>query len=591
MSLPLPPRQCMSTGLATNIESLKSELIILADLSGTSVQEFQRLSTAFKTLNIPADKTADILKDINDKVGDFILTGGGEFKDVFEKILTPLGKTRLELAELGPGGILLAVADGLEKIGANGQETTFALEALANDASLLLPLLKNNGEALNDISLQIENKGLLLTDDEVEALRKANVELSKIDTLFSNVFIKSKGVLAEFLFGDDFPETIQGINTEIDTLTAKLRNLQDDDSVFGFDDKEILQTQIRIGDLIAARGKLLSVERKAREESIQAAATEEVGQQRRLAEFEAERKAEEEKRKIRQEAEEQKLTDALTKQAEFESRMQERLERELELEQSSAQTRLDLILKLNDTERQGIEKKRLERLKDLQSDFDRRLILEEDFQKARAEIEKNARTANEKLDEKASKAKELQTEEVIDKVIGLMQSGNQELFRIGQAAALANAVVDTASAISKALGSAPPPISFLLATAASLAGAAQIAAIASASPPSARQQGGQFQPGQRLLVGEQGPEIVEFGAGGRIADARETSRITRDKPLVPEIIIINQTSNEIAEPDVNVDDDQKIVIMIRNTVSSDLEDPNSKVSKSLGRFTSAARQF
>ncbi len=578
-------------GLAANIGSLKSELVILSDLSGTSVQEFQKLSTAFKTLNIPADKTADILKDVNDKVGDFILTGGGEFKVIFDKIIAPLGKTRAELAELGPGGILLAVSEGLEKIGANGKEATFSLEALANDSSLLRPLLKNNGELLKKISLEIENKGLLLTDDEVEALRNANTELSKIASLFSNVFVKAKGVLAEFLFGDDFPETIQGINTEIDTLRAKLKNLQEDDGIFAFDDKEILQAQIRIGDLIAARGRLIAAERKGREESIQALAREETGQRRRLAELEAERKVEEEKREIKREAEEQKLTDALVRQAEFELRMQDRLDRELEIERNSAQSRLDLILKLNDTERQAIEKKRLERLEDLQTDFDRRLILEEDFQKAKAEIEKNARSANEKLDERASKTKEQETEKLIGKITGLMQSGNQELFRIGQAAALANAVVETSSAISKALASAPPPVNFILATAAGAAGAAQIAAIASASPPASRQQGGQFQPGQQLLVGEQGPELIEFGAGGRIADTRETSRLMENNPIVPEIIIINQTSTEIAEPDVTVDQDQKIVIQIRNTVSSDLEDPNSKISKSLGRSTTTARQF
>lgn len=577
--------------LATNIESLKSELVILADLSGVSVQEFQKLSTVFKTLNVPADKTADILKDINDKVGDFILTGGGEFKDIFEKILTPLGKTRAELAELGPGGILLVVAEGLEKIGANGQETTFALEALANDASLLLPLLKNNGEALNDISLEIESKGLLLTDDEVQALRDANTELSKIASLFSNVFVKAKGVLAEFLFGDDFPETIQGINTEIEALRTKIKELQADDGFFEIDDANLIRAQIRIGDLIGARGRLLTVERKAREESIQSAAREETGQRRRLAEFEAERKAEEDKRALKRQVEEQKLTDDLARQAASEIRMQDRVAKEFESERNSAQSRLNLILKLNDTERQAIEKKRLERLEDLQSDFDRRLILEEDFQKAKAEIEKNARSANEKLDEKASKAKEQETEKLIGKITGLMQSGNQELFRIGQAAALANAVVETSSAISKALASAPPPVNFILATAAGAAGAAQIAAIASASPPSSRQQGGQFQPGQQLLVGEQGPELVEFGTGGRIADTRQTSRIMENNHPVPEIIIINQTSNEISEPDVTIDQDQKIVIQIRNTVSSDLEDPNSKISKSLGRSTTTARQF
>lgn len=578
-------------GLAANIDSLKSQLVILADLSGTSVQEFQKLSTAFKTVNVDADKTADILKDVNDKVGDFILTGGGEFKDIFDKVLAPLGKTRAELAELGPGGILLAVAEGLEQIGANGQETTFVLEALANDATLLLPLLKNNGAELRNISLEIENKGLLLTDSEVQALRDANTELSEMASLFANVFTKAKGVLAEFLFGDDFPETIEGVNTEIEALRVKIKELQTGDSFFGIDDKEIIRAQIRIGDLIGARQKLLNIERQAREETEQVSLREETGRQRRADELEAERKVEEEKRELKRETEEQKLTDDLARQAEAEIRAQERLDKELDRERSAAQRRLDLILKLNDTERQAIEKKRADRLKDLQVDYDNRLISEKKFQQARLEIEKNSRIANENLDKRAAEVKAAETEKLIGKITGLMQSGNEELFRIGQAAAFANAVVETASAVSKALASAPPPLSFLLAAAAGAAGAAQVAVIASAPSPSARQQGGQFQAGQQLLIGEQGPELVEFGTGGRIADARETSRITGDKPPMPEIVIINQTSEEISEPDVSIDENERVIILVRNTVSSDLQNSNSRISKSLGRATTTARQF
>jgi len=579
-------------GLAANIDSLKSELIILADLSDTSVQEFQKLSTAFKTVNVDADKTADILKDVNDKVGQFVLSGGGEFKEVFEKVLKPLGRTREELTELGPGGVLLAVAEGMEQLGFDGTEVTAIMEALANDSTKLIPLLENNGAALKEISLEIESKGLLLTDSEVQALRDANTELSKMASLFSNVFTKAKGVLAEFLFGDDFPSTIKGVNTEIEALRVKIKELQTDQGIFNFgDDKDIVRAQIRIGDLIASRQRLLNIERQAREETEKAAFREETGKERRAAEFAAEQKAEEEKRELKRQTEEQKLIDDLARQAEADIRAQERLDRELERERGAAQRRLDLILELNETERQTIERVRAERLEQLEKDFANRLILEKDFQQAKLEIGKKAKTANENLDKIVAKVKEEETQKLIGKITGLMQSGNEELFRIGQAAALANAVVETASAVSKALASAPPPLSFLLAAAAGAAGAGQVAAIVSAPPPSARQQGGQFQAVQRLMVGEQGPELVEFGTGGRITDTRETKQITENRPAVPEIIIINQTSEEISEPDISIDEDQKVIILIRNTVSSDLENSNSKISKSLGRATTAGRQF
>ncbi len=623
--------------LLTNAGSFRSELVRLADLSNTSVPEFQKISSAFKTLNIDMDKTADILKDVNDKVGDFVLTGGGEFKTIFEKVIKPLGKTREELTKLGPEGILLLVAEGLEKIGANGQETTFILEALANDATLLVPLLKNNGEALRGISLAIEGKGLLLTESEVEALRVANKQLSEIEVTVTNIFTKIKGSLAEFIFGQRFVEDIEEARAEIVELEAELVKLRSED--FFIDDKAILAATLRIGELNIAIANTVATRRVAneKEEEIikQAEERARIGTERRAAEVAAIRKAEQDKIEAKREAEEQDLTNELARIANKETRVREQKERELDLEREFAQRRLELILALNNTEREEIERTRKNRLENLKADFEKELIFASDFKAAKIEIDKNADVAEAELDRKSREKKEkelkasfsdisglvkssnkkilainqvtavanavidaasAETKEQVLKeslgaVSGLMQSSNKELFRIGQAAALANAVVETASAVSKALSAAPPPLSFLLAAAAAATGAVQIATIASASPPTARQQGGQFQAGQQLLVGEQGPELVEFGAGGRIASAQETKQISEIKPFTPEIIIINQTSEEITQPDVNVDEEQRIIILIRNTVSSDLENPNSRVSKSLNRNTTTSRQF
>lgn len=579
--------------LITNLGALRSELIRLADLSNTSVQEFQVLSSAFKTLNIDMDKTADILKDVNDKVGDFILTGGGEFAVIFEKVIRPLGKTREELSKLGPGGILLLVAEGLEKIGANGQETTFVLEALANDATLLLPLLENNGKALKEVSLAIEEKGLLLTEGEVEALRRANKELSEMEILVTNLSTKAKGFFAAAFFPEKTTKSVEDLVNSLISLDEQIERSEQKAGLLARlktarlkTEREELGDKISILFFAVTEENRIEAEREKKAEEIL-----QIGIERRAREAEAIRQVEQEKIDIAREAEEQKLTIELAKQESEDARVRFRRENELIQEREAAQARFDLILSLNDSERDIIGRIRAKRLGDLQVDLEKQLISHRDFQIARLEIEKNANASFAGLDKEAAKTKEQGTEEALDKIAGLMQSENKKLFRIGQAAALASAVIDTASAVSKALGSAPPPLSFLLATAAGVAGAAQIASIVSASPPAERQQGGQFHAGQQLLVGEQGPELVEFGAGGRIASVQETNRIAGDRTSVPEIIIINQTSEEIAEPDITIDAEQRTIILIKNTVSSDLENPNSRISKSLGRNTTISRQF
>lgn len=57
------------------------EIQKLANVAGMTVEEFQAMSFAFTTLGVDQDKFGDIAKDVKDKIGDFIATGGGEFAD------------------------------------------------------------------------------------------------------------------------------------------------------------------------------------------------------------------------------------------------------------------------------------------------------------------------------------------------------------------------------------------------------------------------------------------------------------------------------------------------------------------------------
>ncbi len=77
----------------------------------------------------------------------------------------------------------------------------------------------------------------------------------------------------------------------------------------------------------------------------------------------------------------------------------------------------------------------------------------------------------------------------LQQIATLQSQSNKTLFAIGKAAALANAIVNTALGVTKALSLGPiigPPLAALIA----VAGAAQIAVIAAQKPPPAFQDGG-----------------------------------------------------------------------------------------------------
>ncbi|MEN1443859.1 phage tail tape measure protein, partial [Pseudomonas aeruginosa] len=101
--------------------------------------EFQKYALAAETMGVEQDKLADIFKDVNDKAGDFLNTGGGALKDFFDNVAPKVGVTADEFRKLsGPQALGLYVSS-LEKAGASQQDMTFYLEAIASDATALLP--------------------------------------------------------------------------------------------------------------------------------------------------------------------------------------------------------------------------------------------------------------------------------------------------------------------------------------------------------------------------------------------------------------------------------------------------------------------
>jgi len=200
----------MATAFAVaNIDQLKTELVLLADVVGVAVPEFQKFVAAVQSVGFNAQDASDALRDVNDRVGDFLATGGGEFVDTFEQILEPLGVTKEELKELGALGVLQTVSAGMEKLGFTTEKTTFFMESLASDSTFLLPILKNNNKELKRMSELLEQRGLILTDEEVKALREANTQISDLSATIENAFVKATGILA----------------TNIDTVISSLQTL------------------------------------------------------------------------------------------------------------------------------------------------------------------------------------------------------------------------------------------------------------------------------------------------------------------------------------------------------------------------------
>jgi hypothetical protein len=151
---------------------MANEVDRFAKLSGTTAREFQAMEFAVKSVGMQGDKLADILKDVQDKVGDFLQTGAGPMADFFENIAPKVGVTAEQFRGLGGRDALQLYVSSLQKANLSQAEMTFYMEAIASDSTLLLPLLQDNAKGFNDMADQAERLGVVLDDHTIASAQE-----------------------------------------------------------------------------------------------------------------------------------------------------------------------------------------------------------------------------------------------------------------------------------------------------------------------------------------------------------------------------------------------------------------------------------
>ncbi|MBD9529119.1 phage tail tape measure C-terminal domain-containing protein [Paracoccus sp. PAR01] len=159
----------------------------LATVANAAPDQFQRWAGATRAVGIEEEKLADILKDVNDRVGDFMATGGGPMADFFENIAPRVGVTAEQFARLsGPDALQLYV-DSLEKAGVGQQEMTFYLEAMASDLTRMLPLLRNGGSEMDRLGQRAADLGVVMDNSTIATMQKAQIALSGVGMVFEGM--------------------------------------------------------------------------------------------------------------------------------------------------------------------------------------------------------------------------------------------------------------------------------------------------------------------------------------------------------------------------------------------------------------------
>lgn len=201
--------------------ALARQTLNLAETLGISTDALQEFRYAFGKVGIDADATGGILKDFSEKLGDAFENQGGEAAEVIEN----LGLNIDDLIKMAPDQAFLEIANSLGKLSEAGQVN--ALESLGNDASLLLPLLKDNAaglENLRDKANELNQvKDLKTLQELADAEESINTIVTRLDGMRDKILTGVAPAVEDM--ADTFDDLLEENPGLVDELSTALTGL------------------------------------------------------------------------------------------------------------------------------------------------------------------------------------------------------------------------------------------------------------------------------------------------------------------------------------------------------------------------------
>lgn len=169
------------SNLVNDTADYAKEVRNLSELVGLSTDSFQTLAYAAKSVGLDQGQLATVIEDVNEKFGELLSTGAGPLKDFFDVIAPKVGVTADNFRRLsGPEALQLYVSS-LEKAGVNQDQMTFYMKALSGESTKLLPLLRDNGQAMRDMAKKAEDAGAIMGKEALNNAKKYSDQLKELE--------------------------------------------------------------------------------------------------------------------------------------------------------------------------------------------------------------------------------------------------------------------------------------------------------------------------------------------------------------------------------------------------------------------------
>lgn len=564
----------------------------LRRVSGLSIDQFEASAFAAQQYGLGVEQLGDAFKDTSERIGDFIATGGGPLQD-FADVLGYTAEQTLAFAKevegLSGKDVLIRMVEELENAGASTEEMSFALEGMASDLTLLLPLLQNGGKEFDRLSQAMDAVTVPLDQEDIDKFRGLNeavgLATGAMESLLTEAVLPLVEPLTELAEATAFfiaslnEGTEAQLSSDLVELTERSRELEeainDNSSAWGrltnvatFEStdndvliKELDEVNAKIDE---TRGKLTSIRFGTTESTggTPAPGLPVVSQPTPV------------------------IANTDTTEIDF---LQEQADLRVEIIRQSLLTEDQLKAEQLERDIESIENSTL-------LEQEQAALLLGVWEEYYADKESVAQAAADEIERQAKReaaAQEAQTRKAADAWDTMTQDLKSTLGEqnaLYKASATVNATIKAYEAANSAYAAlAPIPYvgPYLGAAAAGVAVSAGLANVAAIN--SARQQGGSINAGDSVLVGERGPEVVSFGRGGRVTPNNQIGGMGGQSQPV-NVYITNNSSNSQIEQETDENGDVYVKISdLDSLVGTALSNPNSESISGLSSTYSLQR--
>ncbi|GEK08942.1 hypothetical protein [Pseudoalteromonas peptidolytica] len=174
----------LGAGLVAMERTLKSieDIRRQADNVSLPVEDYQAYIFATKAAGLEADQFGDVIKDLNAKVTDFAVSGGGALADFF----AVTGEDVKEWQKLQPAEQFERFTKELDKM--SESEARFWLDEINDSAAKMFgTLIRNKGEFAGNVKLA-KDLGLVMSSDVVAGVQRTYREVNTLKAMLGGMW-------------------------------------------------------------------------------------------------------------------------------------------------------------------------------------------------------------------------------------------------------------------------------------------------------------------------------------------------------------------------------------------------------------------